>query len=273
MLVSEMNSPTAGRSLTQHRKIAVNFRRAAGRGRARRSWRSAGPGVREGAVGRISRRLALMPRWRSRAAACLLIQRQRVSLVWCTPCVLLQGPVLVQGVPAGADRAAPPAWHRSRREAEGAGTCYILCLIRSVELSPCSFGPTAAAGVLPPHWCPCRHLLLLSTLPCPAPSQPTYSLQAVQLALQCLSFDFVGTCLDESSEDLGTIQVPSGGWAVQAHVPAAVQAHVPSCAAATAAAAATGAGVVAQGKALPPAARNHAVLVLPCSALQPGARQ
>lgn len=26
MLVSEMNSPTAGRSLTQHRKIAVNFR-------------------------------------------------------------------------------------------------------------------------------------------------------------------------------------------------------------------------------------------------------
>lgn len=37
------------------------------------------------------------------------------------------------------------------------------------------------------------------------------SLQAVQLALQCLSFDFVGTCLDESSEDLGTIQVPSGG--------------------------------------------------------------
>lgn len=32
---------------------------------------------------------------------------------------------------------------------------------------------------------------------------------AVQLALQCLSFDFVGTCLDESSEDLGTIQIPS----------------------------------------------------------------
>lgn len=34
-------------------------------------------------------------------------------------------------------------------------------------------------------------------------------LQAVSLALQCLSFDFVGTCLDESSEDLGTIQVNS----------------------------------------------------------------
>ena len=44
------------------------------------------------------------------------------------------------------------------------------------------------------------------------PSSPPL-LQAVHLALQCLSFDFVGTCLDESSEDLGTIQVPSGGWA------------------------------------------------------------
>ncbi len=31
-------------------------------------------------------------------------------------------------------------------------------------------------------------------------------LQAVSLALAALSFDFVGTCLDESSEDLGTIQ-------------------------------------------------------------------
>mmetsp|Transcript_25560 Transcript_25560/g.71479 ORF Transcript_25560/g.71479 Transcript_25560/m.71479 type:complete len:1067 (+) Transcript_25560:187-3387(+) len=33
--------------------------------------------------------------------------------------------------------------------------------------------------------------------------------QGLSLALQCLSFDFVGTCLDESAEDLGTIQVPS----------------------------------------------------------------
>ncbi|CAL5227709.1 g10719 [Coccomyxa viridis] len=33
--------------------------------------------------------------------------------------------------------------------------------------------------------------------------------QAVAVALQCLSYDFVGTCLDESSEDLGTIQVPA----------------------------------------------------------------
>ncbi len=34
-------------------------------------------------------------------------------------------------------------------------------------------------------------------------------MQAVAVALQCLSYDFVGTCLDESSEDLGTIQVRS----------------------------------------------------------------
>lgn len=34
-------------------------------------------------------------------------------------------------------------------------------------------------------------------------------LQALLLALQCLSFDFVGTCLDDSSEDFGTIQVES----------------------------------------------------------------
>ncbi len=32
---------------------------------------------------------------------------------------------------------------------------------------------------------------------------------AVGLVLKCLSFDFVGTSLDESSEDVGTIQVPS----------------------------------------------------------------
>ena len=33
--------------------------------------------------------------------------------------------------------------------------------------------------------------------------------QAISLALKCLCFDFVGTSLDESNEDLGTIQVPS----------------------------------------------------------------
>ena len=36
-------------------------------------------------------------------------------------------------------------------------------------------------------------------------------MQGIGLALQCLSFDFVGTCLDESSEDLGTIQA-SDSW-------------------------------------------------------------
>eukprot|EP00898_Chlorokybus_atmophyticus_P001655 jgi/Chlat1/2490/Chrsp175S02362 len=33
--------------------------------------------------------------------------------------------------------------------------------------------------------------------------------QALNLSLKCLSFDFVGTSLDESTEDLGTIQIPS----------------------------------------------------------------
>lgn len=33
--------------------------------------------------------------------------------------------------------------------------------------------------------------------------------QAMSLSLACLSFDFVGTCVDESAEDLGTIQVPT----------------------------------------------------------------
>lgn len=33
--------------------------------------------------------------------------------------------------------------------------------------------------------------------------------QAISLALKCLCFDFVGTSLDDSNEDLGTIQVPS----------------------------------------------------------------
>ncbi|KAG2485018.1 hypothetical protein HYH03_016221 [Edaphochlamys debaryana] len=33
--------------------------------------------------------------------------------------------------------------------------------------------------------------------------------EGLNLALACLSFDFVGTCLDESSEELCTIQVPS----------------------------------------------------------------
>lgn len=30
---------------------------------------------------------------------------------------------------------------------------------------------------------------------------------AISLSLKCLSFDFVGTSLDESSEEIGTVQV------------------------------------------------------------------
>ena len=41
---------------------------------------------------------------------------------------------------------------------------------------------------------------------CACQAERPWPLQAVQLALGCLSFDFVGTCLDESAEDLGTIQ-------------------------------------------------------------------
>ena len=32
-------------------------------------------------------------------------------------------------------------------------------------------------------------------------------LQAISLALSCLSFDFVGTCIDDSAEEMATIQV------------------------------------------------------------------
>ena len=46
--------------------------------------------------------------------------------------------------------------------------------------------------------------------------------QAIALALKCVSFDFVGTSLDESSEDLGTIQVPSA-WRSTIEDPATMQ--------------------------------------------------
>jgi hypothetical protein len=46
-----------------------------------------------------------------------------------------------------------------------------------------------------------RHLSAASP-----PADDKLKEQAVQLALGTLSFDFVGTCLDESTEDLGTIQ-------------------------------------------------------------------
>eukprot|EP00891_Asterochloris_glomerata_P007395 jgi/Astpho2/7395/fgenesh1_pm.00114_%23_12_t len=38
--------------------------------------------------------------------------------------------------------------------------------------------------------------------------------QAISLALSCLSFDFVGTCIDDSAEEMATIQVPSTWRAV-----------------------------------------------------------
>jgi exportin-7 len=33
--------------------------------------------------------------------------------------------------------------------------------------------------------------------------------QALKLALQCLSFDFIGITPDESAEDLGIVQIPA----------------------------------------------------------------
>eukprot|EP00775_Hariotina_reticulata_P008394 gene8394-8578_t len=44
----------------------------------------------------------------------------------------------------------------------------------------------------------------------------------LQLALSCLSFDFVGTCLDDSAEDVSTIQVPSS-WRSLVEDPATLQ--------------------------------------------------
>ncbi|GFR52397.1 hypothetical protein Agub_g14907, partial [Astrephomene gubernaculifera] len=46
--------------------------------------------------------------------------------------------------------------------------------------------------------------------------------EGLNLALSCLSFDFVGTCLDESSEELCTIQVPSS-WRPVVEDPATLQ--------------------------------------------------
>jgi hypothetical protein len=46
--------------------------------------------------------------------------------------------------------------------------------------------------------------------------------QAILLSLKCLSFDFVGTSLDESTEDPGNIQVPSS-WRPLIEDPATMQ--------------------------------------------------
>ncbi|KAB2595440.1 exportin-7-like [Pyrus ussuriensis x Pyrus communis] len=45
---------------------------------------------------------------------------------------------------------------------------------------------------------------------------------ALSLSLKCLSFDFVGTSLDESSEEFGTVQIPSG-WKSTLEDPATLQ--------------------------------------------------
>lgn len=37
----------------------------------------------------------------------------------------------------------------------------------------------------------------------------TFCLQALQLAVTCLSFDFVGTAVEDSAEDIATLQIPS----------------------------------------------------------------
>lgn len=47
---------------------------------------------------------------------------------------------------------------------------------------------------------------------------------AVTVVLRCLSYDFVGTALDESVEDLGTIQVPSS-WRPLLEDPTTLQAR------------------------------------------------
>ena len=119
MLVSEMNAPTAGRSLTQHRKIAVNFRRGRRLLAGSRRLPDGVSFLTAGCTGRLAGA-------RRRSAQCCGFPGGAPASL-CQPLLLfpaspaLQGPEPVQGVPAGAGRAAPPARHRHRGEAEGAG--------------------------------------------------------------------------------------------------------------------------------------------------------
>eukprot|EP00242_Pyramimonas_sp_CCMP2087_P001295 CAMPEP_0198228690 /NCGR_PEP_ID=MMETSP1445-20131203/113729_1 /TAXON_ID=36898 /ORGANISM="Pyramimonas sp., Strain CCMP2087" /LENGTH=1057 /DNA_ID=CAMNT_0043909107 /DNA_START=452 /DNA_END=3625 /DNA_ORIENTATION=+ len=53
-------------------------------------------------------------------------------------------------------------------------------------------------------------------------ADPRHLEQAILLSLKCLSFDFVGTSLDESTEDPGNIQVPSS-WRPLIEDPATMQ--------------------------------------------------
>ena len=146
MLVSEMNAPTAGRSLTQHRKIAVNFRLVLLLGAA-----------------------PPPPNFKYPHAA-LFSTTKRLA----TPNPPLSPPL--------HPLAPPPPLPPTLRRDQSLFKVFQLALTALRHLG----GPAAAAA------------------------DDKLREQAVQLALQCLSFDFVGTCLDESSEDLGTIQVPSG---------------------------------------------------------------
>ena len=146
MLVSEMNAPTAGRSLTQHRKIAVNFRLVLLLGAA--------------PPHRISNILMLHSSPPPRGSPLLTLPSHHLS----------------------TRSHPPPPLPPTLRRDQSLFKVFQLALTALRHLG----GPAAAAA------------------------DDKLREQAVQLALQCLSFDFVGTCLDESSEDLGTIQVPSG---------------------------------------------------------------
>lgn len=62
-------------------------------------------------------------------------------------------------------------------------------------------------------------LQALQSLQADSASEARLKEQATSLVLVCLSYDFVGTSLDESTEDIGTIQVPSS-WRTLIEEPA-----------------------------------------------------
>jgi hypothetical protein len=185
MLVLEMNQPTPGRTLTQHRKIAVSFRD-------------------------LVRMIAHITRM------CSTVRNMDCSVYWHSgsPHVDVACAEPATGFHDGPD-GTPTAAEQPlcRHKAQGTGTLSRPRLQHAVLL------PTS-------HWmnrcCLSRCLLRRGAMLWVGSASSRRStgigrgsneaqwvpllLQAVSLALQCLSFDFVGTCLDESSEDLGTIQ-------------------------------------------------------------------
>ena len=80
--------------------------------------------------------------------------------------------------------------------------------VRALTCSPYNRHPHPAKGLLL-HFMTSRleFCLIAAAMKATCKYKVTMFLQALSLALQCLSFDFVGTCLDDSSEDFGTIQV------------------------------------------------------------------